>query len=148
MKRIELIIIVASLVLASCKKDENEITVYPEILFESISHSEVVQFENNVSISFSYKDGDGDLGYQDPDTYSLRIKDARLEDYDWFHIPPLTPDLLPLNIEGTFTVELQPLFLLGNGNQETTTFTLQVKDRAGNWSNQLVTPVVLIKDSL
>jgi len=78
----------------------------------------------------------------------LRVKDARLSDYDWYHVPPLTPDLQELQIEGTLSVELNPLFLLGNGDEESTEFSIQLKDRADNWSNQIVTPTVIIRDSL
>lgn len=132
----------------SCKTDDEEVIFYPEIAFVTMSNNDVVEFDNEVSITFSYLDGDGDIGYADPDTYSLKIKDGRLEDYDWFHIPPLTPDNLPLEIDGNFTVNLPPLFLLGNGGDETTSFTFQLQDRAGNWSNQVITPEVLIRDSL
>ena len=135
------------LFLAACKKQE-EINEVPEITFDSISATSVVEFDNNISITLAYKDENGDIGYQDPDTYSLRVKDSRLAEYDWYHIPPLTPEMEELNIEGTFTVELNSLFLLGNSTQETTTFTLQLKDRSGNWSNQVVSPVVMIVDSL
>lgn len=135
------------LFLAACKKEE-EINEVPEITFDSISATSVVEFDNNISITLAYKDENGDIGYQDPDTYSLRVKDSRLAEYDWYHIPPLTPEMEELNIEGTFTVELNSLFLLGNSTQETTTFTLQLKDRSGNWSNQVVSPVVMIVDSL
>lgn len=135
------------LFLAACKKEE-EINEVPEITFDSISSTTVVEFDNNISITVAYSDENGDIGYQDPDTYSLRVKDSRLAEYDWYHIPPLTPEMGELNIEGTFTVELNSLFLLGNSTQETTTFTLQLKDRSGNWSNQIVTPVVMIVDSL
>ncbi|MDG1262771.1 MAG: hypothetical protein P8H59_02215 [Flavobacteriales bacterium] len=135
------------LFLAACKKEE-EINEVPEITFDSISSTTVVEFDNNISITVAYSDENGDIGYQDPDTYSLRVKDSRLAEYDWYHIPPLTPEMEELNIEGTFTVELNSLFLLGNSTQETTTFTIQLKDRSGNWSNQIVTPVVMIVDSL
>ena len=147
MKKFCLIILIIA-VLFSCKKNE-EITIpIPEISYVSISSTEVVEFNNELQITFSYIDRDGDLGYQDPDVYALRIKDARLNDFDWYHIPPLTPNEMELEIEGEFTVYLAPLFLLGNGSQEATNFTLQIQDRAGNWSNQIATPQVLINDSL
>jgi len=135
------------LFVAACKKEE-EINEVPEITFDSISSTTVVEFDNNISITVAYSDENGDIGYQDPDTYSLRVKDSRLAEYDRYHIPPLTPEMEELKIEGTFTVELKSLFLLENSTQETTTFTLQLKDRSGNWSNQIVTPVVMIVDSL
>jgi hypothetical protein len=148
MKKGILIILGFVIAIGGCKKDDDETSTIPEIEFVSISHSQVVAFENFVEITFSYKDLDGDIGYQDPDVYALRVKDDRLKSFDWYHIPPLTPENEPLQVEGQFSVELSPLFLLGNGSQESTKFTLQVQDRAGNWSNQIITPVVLINDSL
>jgi hypothetical protein len=135
------------LVILSCKKEEDE-PVAPVIEFISLSAAQVVQFEETLLITFSYEDEQGDLGETDPDMYSLSVKDARLENADWYHIPPMTPELQSLHIKGNFTVEIPPLFLLGNGQQETTTFKLQVTDRAGNKSNEIITPEVLIVDSL
>ena len=142
-----LIYISCLLFLVACKKEEpvNEI---PEITFNSISETTVLNFQNSLQITLDYIDENGDIGYQDPDAYSLRVKDSRLEEFDWYHIPPLTPELEELNISGSFTVELNSLFVLGNSGQETTTFTLQLKDRSGNWSNQITSPAVMIVDSL
>jgi hypothetical protein len=36
------------------------------------------------------------------------------------------------------------MFLLGNGGNETAYFTIKLKDQRGNWSNQIITPQVLI----
>ncbi len=128
---------------SSCKK-EDEKPVAPIIEFKSISGNEVVQFNNEISITFSYEDHQGDLGQDDPDIYSLRIKDDRLLNYDWYHIPPMTPDLQEMHLKGNYVVQLTPLFLLGSGGSETTRFTIQIRDRAGNWSNQIVSPIVTI----
>ncbi|MFN8863658.1 MAG: hypothetical protein ACK5W1_05050 [Flavobacteriales bacterium] len=136
--------LVAVLVLfVSCKKEEEK-PVEPVIEFKSISATKVTQFTNEIKITFSYEDMQGDLGQADPDAYSLRVQDDRLEDFDWYHIPPMTPDMQELHIKGDYVVTLTPLFLLGSGGNETTRFTLQLRDRAGNWSNQIITPVVTI----
>ncbi|WP_306639940.1 hypothetical protein [Sanyastnella coralliicola] len=140
-------IAILALAVSGCKKDE-EVNRIPAIEFISISETMVVSFENSVTIRFSYTDENGDLGFADPDATSLRIKDARLSDYDWYHIPPMTPDNQELNISGTYTVELNPLFILGNSEQETTKFDLQIKDREGNWSNTISSPTVTIVESM
>ena len=129
--------------ISGCRK-EDDVDLSPVIGFVSISDDEVANYTNSVRVTISYKDRDGDLGSPDPDENTVRVKDARLPDYDWFHLPPLTPDLAALNIEGTLVIELNPLFILGNGTQETTSFTVQVRDRAGNWSNAVGTPAVRI----
>ncbi len=138
-------LIACGLLLLGCRKSD-EVDPIPVLTFESISEADVVQFENLVTLTLGYTDQDGDLGEEDPDALSLRIKDDRLEDYDWYHIPPLTPCLDDLNISGTFEVELPPLFLLGSGSSEATRFTVQIRDRAGNWSNPVQSPEVVIHE--
>jgi hypothetical protein len=130
----------------SCKKDEP--SPFPEIEFVSISQTQVAEFENQLEVIISYSDVNGDLGTINADDLTLRVKDSRLGDFDWYHVPPLTPNSEEIEIEGVFSVQLNPLFLLGNGVEESTNFTLQLKDRAENWSNQITTPTVIIRDSL
>jgi len=132
------------IVFSSCKKEE-ENPVAPILEFKEISSTSVVQFDNSIVVTFGYEDYQGDLGHQDPDIVSLRVKDARLSDADMYHIPPMTPDQQELHIKGTYSVNLNNVFLLGNGASETTKFTIQIQDRAGNWSNEVVTPVVTIE---
>jgi hypothetical protein len=38
--------------------------------------------------------------------------------------------------------------LLGNGPQEKTSFSIRIKDRAGNWSEEINSPQITILDSL
>lgn len=133
--------------MASCKKDEPDPTS-PIITFLSLSADSVEQFNNAVVIRFSYEDFQGDIGQPDADDYSLRIKDARVSAFDWYHIPPMTPDLKELHIKGTYELTLDPLFLLSTGQIENTNFTFQIKDRSGNWSNEIETSFIAIVDSL
>lgn len=137
----------ALMILWSCRK-EDEKPEAPVIEFVRISDTEVTEFNNRISITIAYEDYQGDIGESDPDVYSLRIKDARLSDYDWYHIPPLTPDQQSLHVKGEFTVLLNPVFLMGTGNSETTRFDIEVLDRAGNWSNTVTSPNVMVVDSL
>lgn len=131
----------------SCKKKEDNPTA-PTLEFKEISSSQVEQFNNNILITIGYEDYQGDLGETDPDVLTLRVKDSRLADYDWYHVPPMTPNNQELHIKGTYSIELDPLFLMGNGSQEQTSFSIEIRDRAGNWSNAVRTPNVLIVDSL
>jgi hypothetical protein len=135
------------LFLTGCKK-ENTNPVNPAISFVSISASSVVQFNNSLVLTFDYEDWQGDLGETDPDNYSVRVKDSRLTGFDWYHIPPMTPELKELHIKGSYLLELDPLFLMGNGSEESTALTVQIRDRAGNWSNEITTPLIAVVDSL
>jgi hypothetical protein len=133
--------------LSACKKDEPD-PVAPIITYLSVSADSVEQFNNALVIRFTYEDHQGDLGEQDTDDYTLRIKDARISEYDWYHIPPMTPDLQELHIKGTYELTLDPLFLLSSGTIENTNFKFQIRDRAGNWSNEVQTKFIAIVDSL
>jgi hypothetical protein len=142
MKKIIALLAVVAFV-TGCKKEEED-PVAPAIVYSGISATSVQQFDNEVTVSFTYEDYQGDLGHQDPDIVSLRVKDARLSDADMYHVPPMTPDLEELHIKGTYSVNLNTLFLLGNGASESTKFYIQIQDRAGNWSNEIITPEVVI----
>ena len=141
-------IIILVIFFASCKR-EVVMPATPEISLLSVSTQSVVQFTDRVSLRFSYKDGDGDLGQADPDNYTLWVKDARLNTADGYHIPPLAPEGEAVPIQGELTMELNALFLLGNSTQEETTYTVYLTDRAGNRSNTFVTgAITILTDSI
>lgn len=129
--------------ISACKKEEEKPTS-PTLAYKSISATEVQSYQNEVKVVFSYEDFQGDLGTQDPDEMTLFVKDARLDQADQYHVPPMTPEMQELHIKGDYEVTLSNLFLLGNGASETTTFSIQIRDRAGNLSNTIQTDVVTI----
>jgi len=145
--RVLFFILIVTLVFSSCKK-EDTVSSEPEIELLNVSPLEVVQFDTVITVKIKYRDGNGDLGDENPDADVLRVKDSRLSEPDWYHVQPLAPLGSEIAIEGELDITLSTLFLLGNGSQETTTFSIRIRDRAGNYSNEVVTPVILIKDSL
>ena len=134
------LLIVFSLV--SCTKDKEPSP--PVINLLSMSKDTLVQFQDSLDITIKYTDMDGDVGEVDPDSNSLFIKDSRLPDADYYHVQPLSPPNTNLNIQGKFTVKIKNMFLLGNGGNETAYFTIKLKDQAGHWSSEIITPQVLI----
>ena len=139
--------LLASMVLFSCKKDK---TLPPEPTIElvSVSPMNVEQFKDSVEVVIQYQDNNGDIGDVSPDVYSLQVEDSRLTNPDWYHIQPLAPLDVELKIEGQIKIRLNTLFLLGNGNEEFSTLTIKLKDRAGNWSNEVATFPIAVHDSL
>lgn len=136
------------LTLAACRK-EAALDSVPAIELVSAGPQQVLAFDEPVRVRFTYADGDGDLGTDDPDAYTLWVKDARLAQADGYHIPPLAPEGEEVPIQGELSVELNALFLLGNGAVETTTYTIHVEDRSGNRSNTITTgPITILPDSL
>lgn len=133
--------------ISGCKKD-NAMPVEPSIELVSIGPANVQQFRDVVTLKFKYKDGDGDIGEVDPDKPSLHVKDSRLSAPDLYHIPPLTPDQQTLMIQGELDIPLNKLFLIGNGSEEVLTYTIVLVDRAGHYSNEIVSPQITVHDTL
>ena len=136
-----------STMLFACRPDEPS-PVAPEISILEVAPTTVGAYEHPIEVTLHYRDAQGDLGEADPDSASLRVRDSRLNADDWYHVPPLTPNQMELSIEGDFLVQIPPLFLLGNGDQETTTLSFQLYDRAGNASNEVTSETILILDTL
>lgn len=129
----------------ACKKQKPEVfPAIPEIRLESVTPTTIKQFTDSLIVELAYQDGDGDLGFVHPDSLSLRVADARLLSPDWYFVQPLSPVGESIAIEGILRFQITGAFLLGNGSQETTTYTIAIKDRAGNWSNEVQTPTITI----
>ncbi len=136
------ILFFAILAFAACKKESPP--KEPTIELIDASPTSILEFQDSIVIRFSYKDNNGDIGDESPDDYSLEVKDARLPNPDLYHVQPLAPTGTELKIEGELKVLINTMFVLGNGNSETTTLTLKLKDREGNWSNEIITPVITV----
>lgn len=140
------ILILIILFYTECKKDKKPIlNIIPAIELISADPTTLIQFQEPITFTIQYEDGDGDIGFEHPDSLSFVIQDSRLTEPDKFHIKPLSPPNTELAISGTLTATISTIFLLGSDNiAETTTFTIKIKDRAGNWSNTITSPVITI----
>lgn len=135
-----------SILFFTCKKKtEPAPDPIPTLELISVSPSTVTEFTDSVLIKLRYTDKNGDLGDSNPDERSLYVKDSRLPNPDYYHVKPLAPiseNNIP--IEGELTVKLNSLFILGTGTVEVTTLVIKMKDRAGNWTNELTSPQITI----
>lgn len=126
----------------------------PELELVSVSPTTMTAHAEPVEVVLYYRDAQGDIGKPDADEYSLWMRDARLDADDGFHLPPMTPidsmsgGYLELQIEGNLVVQVPPLFVIGGGNEETTTLSFTMEDRAGNRSPTVVTPLLTIQDTV
>src|SRR5690606_16260419 len=125
----KVVLLLSVLALSACKKEKvNVMPKEPSIELISVGPAQITEFQTPVILRFSYKDGDGDLGRTDPDDHSLWVKDSRLSVADGYHIIPLAPPDQEIAIQGELVVELSPLFLLGNSDQEVMTYSFYVED--------------------
>lgn len=133
------------LIISGCgKEDDITYSNTPVIGLVSISQDTIRQYEDVLSIRISYKDGDGDIGFEDPEEYALYVRDIRLEAFDGFYVGPLAPPDAQVPIQGELNIEFPSLFLFGNGAVEQTRFEIKMIDRAGNESNLIETDFVAI----
>lgn len=128
----------------SCKKEDTSIGNTPYISLESINKTQVKQFVDTIKINVSYDDADGDLGYEQPDSFAIEVKDKRLVNPDWYYLQPLAPEGESVHISGIINIVIKNTFLIGTGTSEQTDFTIRIKDRAGNWSNEIISPTITI----
>ncbi len=141
----KLLLLTGLLIIGACDK-EDDITYSntPVIGLVSISQDTIRQYEDVLNIRISYKDGDGDIGFEDPEEYALYVRDIRLEAFDGFYVGPLAPPDAQVPIQGELNIEFPSLFLFGNGAVEQTRFEIKMIDRAGNESNLIETDFVAI----
>ncbi len=134
----------------SCGKNKVEpITATPTIeLIEIVPASmEVQQYNDNLIFTISYTDGDGDLGTENPDIPSIELIDTRNpNDLKFeYHLSPRSPSGSEVSITGELNVILEHSIIINDLNDsEETTFKIRIKDRAGNWSNEVESEKVTI----
>jgi hypothetical protein len=154
--RTTLLILSVLLLWSGCTKEtqdtiENEvnpkISAIPEINLLSVNQDVVTEFQDSLVFTISYLDGDGDLGSADPDKTSIELIDQRDPDILVFlyHLSPRGPENSGVALEGTLDVILDNTIILDDANDtETTTFKIRIQDEAGNWSNEVESPVITI----
>ena len=138
------LILLASMIMACEEETVEHYPVEPQIELLGLSHDTIRQYEDALVITIQYKDGDGDIGFEDPEQYALYVRDIRLENFDGFYVGPLAPPSSNVPIQGELTIEFPSLFLFGNGAVEQTRFEIKMIDRAGHESNVLETELIAI----
>ncbi|MCB0703759.1 MAG: hypothetical protein KDC34_00550 [Saprospiraceae bacterium] len=154
--RIFLSIIGLLFLLNSCTKEtqdtiENEvnptISNTPKIELLEVNQQSVVAYEDQLIFTIEYLDGDGDLGSLDPDKMNIELVDQRDPALLIFgyHLSPRAPEGSEISIQGTLDIILDNTILLDSDNStENTTFKIRILDEAGNWSNEVESPVITI----
>ena len=132
------------LIFSSCKKDKTESTISPQIEFVSISPSSAVEYVNSITITFSYDDLDGDLGQNDPNVTNLFITDSRNNVTYNYRISQLSPDGSNIHIKGNLNAVIKSTAITDASSSQQVTYSIYVKDRAGNSSNTITTSAITI----
>jgi hypothetical protein len=136
------------LAFGACKKEINpEVSLdrEPKIKILSVAPTTIQEFDESVIVTLQYEDGDGNLGFEHPDSNALRVWDDRLQNPDFYFVPPLSPVGEEISIRGALEIRLNGTFIIGTGTEESTRFAISIKDRDGNWSNEVTTPIITIQ---
>ena len=120
-------------------------SVIPVIAFESISPSTAQEYTDDIIITISYADGDGDLGENNPDIYNLFVEDNRNGIQYKYRIPELTPSGSAIAIEGNFNITINGTGITDGTANQKVNYAIYVKDRAGNKSNTITTSSITIQ---
>lgn len=127
------------------KSDEAPFSVKPEIRFVSMKPETVIAGRDSIAFQIEYQDGDGDLGDSKADAQNLFLTDTRIHAVYPYRIPRIVPSDNKVAIKGSFIFALPNTFLTDSVPTQQTTFTIRIRDRAGNDSNILTTPTLTIK---
>lgn len=142
-------LLAAAILLGACKKDpEIDLTdPVPVILDVVVSPTNVVEFRDSVIFEVSYRDGDGDLGENSPNVANLFLVDNRTNVTESYRIQELAPDGAVIPITGTLRIVLPSTGITDNSSSQTVTYTIYMRDRAGNESNRFTTEAITVREN-
>lgn len=131
----------------------------PEITFLSFSKTEMNQNSLNTDslfLTFSFKDGDGDLGVEGSVSETIIVKDNRTgETFDRFKLPEIPPVGAQNGIEGEITLKVfttccifpdstPPCLAPPDFPTNDLNFDIYMVDAAGNMSNTITTDFITL----
>ncbi len=137
-------IIIGMLFVSACKKEDNVLTDTPYIEFVSVTPLEVQEFEQAITFTIFYQDGDGDLGENSADVKNLFLKDNRNNIVYEYRIEQLAPDNSNIAIQGNLNIELNGTGITDGSSQQSATFNIYMIDRSGNQSNTITTTAITV----
>ena len=130
--------------LVSCSDDEEDSTNAPVITFVSITPSTATESSDEIEISIKYEDSDGDLGENDASVKNLFVLDTRNNVEYSFRVQQLAPDNSTVSIEGSLKINIGTMVITNGSASESATFSIYMKDRAGNTSNAVTSSAITV----
>src|SRR5258706_3688180 len=122
--------------------DELNYSVMPAIKSDSVSSSYIIPNKDSITFYISFTDGDGDIGSETDS--NLCITDSRTGTQAGNKIPNITPDGKIKEISGQIVFTLSEIDSIPDNQRDSIyyTYTIQIADRAGNLSNEVMTPLI------
>ena len=124
-----------------------EYDVVPQITLMNTSPLELNQQSDSLTIQFSFTDGDGDLGLKTTESGSnVCLFDSRLANnfcYE-YRIPYIEPRGNVKAISGDVSIVVPSITCIPGHLTDTLQYRIQITDRAGNLSNSITTPKIIL----
>ena len=134
-----------ALVLVGCNDDDIDLQdPVPQILDVTLNTNNIIEYQDSLVFNVRYRDGDGDLGENDPNAANLFLIDNRIGVAESFRIQELAPEGANIPITGNLRVVLKSTGITDNSFLQTVTYTLYLRDRAGNESNRFTTENIAV----
>ena len=134
----------STLLITSCKKDKQDTSPVPKITFISISPATILEYKDSINITFSYDDYDGDIGANDASVKNLFVTDSRNNVTYEYRISQLSPSGSTIHIKGNLNTIIKNTAITNNTTSQTVSYSVYLKDRAGNQSNSISTAAITI----
>lgn len=135
--------LLALLALAGCKK-EKPLDDTPYIEITNVTPTNAQAYSDTLTFTIFYRDGNGDLGENNANVYNLFLTDSRNGVEYKYRIQQLAPSGSDIAIQGNLLVKLPGAPILNGGSSETVTYSVYVKDRAGNQSNTAASETITL----
>ena len=131
------------LTFAACEKDK-PLSDTPYIEISNVTPTNAQAYSDTITFTVFYRDGNGDLGENDPNVYNLFLTDGRNQVQYKYRVQQLAPSGSNVPIQGNLKVKLAGAPIINGGSSETVTYSVYVVDRAGNQSNIATSPVITV----
>jgi len=141
--RIYIYIIVAFIIIGSCKK-KTTVSNVPVISFISQNPSVVKAYKDSITFTIGYEDADGDIGENNANAENLFLTDNRINITYKYRVKQLAPTGSAINIKGNLDVILKSTDITDGSSSQTATYSIYIIDRAGNKSNTVTSGIITV----
>ncbi|WBM74782.1 hypothetical protein [Saprospira grandis] len=128
----------------------------PQISWNRFSVDTLQQFTGQMKLIVNFTDGDGDIGKSGNDTtYNMIIIDNRTQDSIYYVMPYVPQQGVANGISGEVEVDISTVCCMVPGFPvlysnipnvyDSLSYTIMIRDRAGNWSNEIESDPLYIR---
>lgn len=120
----------------------------PEISAPQVDKTIAIPGQDSLEVSFEFRDGNGDLGSKSRDTViNAFLIDTRTGFKYSYQLPYISEQAEDQSVTGTIWITVEPFTFSCRPNRpnfDTLAYEIYIIDRAGNESNRITTPNIVL----